>query len=139
LLHNQCWGYDISEYALAHADVDVRQFLSNNINYSYYDMIIAKDVLEHIPYENIEDVLKKIAEITRRLFCIIPMGNLGKYIVPTYELDKTHIIKENLDWWLKKFYDCGFTALWANYSMPHIKQNYKKWKKGNGFFLLRSN
>ena len=138
LLHKQCWGYDISEYALSQADDSIKQFVSGDLDLlGDFDLVIAKDVLEHIDYANIESILKRIYTITEDLFCIVPIGRDGKYIVPIYELDKTYIIREDLNWWGNMFQDCGFYVEIAKYNMKHMKQNYEKWEEGNGFFLLR--
>ena len=137
-MHKDCWGYDISEYALSQADDSIKQFVSGDLDLlGDFDLVIAKDVLEHIDYANIESILKRIYTITEDLFCIVPIGRDGKYIVPIYELDKTHIIREDLNWWGNMFQECGFYVEIAKYNMKHMKQNYEKWEEGNGFFLLR--
>jgi len=141
LLHKQCWGFDISEYALSQVDREVKPFVSSDLKLFHrtnFDVVITKDVLEHIEYSNIRDVLRNIHSITNSfLFCVIPIGRDGKYIVPLYELDKTHIIREDLYWWNLTFEECGFGIVFSKYTMKHIKQNYEKWEEGNGFFLLR--
>lgn len=140
LLHKQCWGYDISKYALDNVDTEVKQYVSDNLkSLGNFCIVIAKDVLEHIDYFNINTVLREISRITDRLFCIIPLGVNDKYIVPNYELDRTHIIRENIYWWIEKFNKCGFDIVSAEYSMKYMKQNYSQWPKGNGFFMCKRN
>lgn len=139
LLHKQCWGYDISEYALNNAPHEIKKYLSNNLNeFGDFTWVIAKDVLEHVDYEDIDHIIKELSKITKKMFAIIPMGNEGKYFVPVYEMDITHLIREDLDWWQEKFEKNGFKISEARYNMKYIKQNYEKWEKGNGFFILES-
>jgi len=138
LLHKQCWGYDTSKYALSQVSASIKRFVSNDLKaLGNFKIVIAKDVFEHIDYSKIDSILKEISEITEYLLCIIPLGYRGKYIVPAYELDKTHIIKESLSWWKKKLDKCGFNILSSEYNMKHIKQNYSQWKKGNGFIICK--
>ena len=100
--------------------------------------IISKDVFEHVPYEEINSTLSAISNATKKLFCIVPLGENGKYIIPAYELDKTHIIRENLNWWKETFAKNNFKINFADYNVDYIKDNWKSWGKGNGFFVLES-
>ena len=137
LLHRQAFGYDISDYAKESAPYDVKKFFVETCA-GDYDWVISKDVFEHVPYEEIDATLKKLSRSTRKMFCIIPLGEDGKYIVPAYELDATHIIRENLDWWIEKFSANGFSVESADYKVKYIKENWSKWERGNGFFTLSS-
>lgn len=138
LLHRQAFGYDISDYAKETAPRSVKDFFVETYIGGNYDWVIAKDVFEHVPYEEIDDTLTKLAHSTRKMFCIIPLGEGGKYIIPIYESDVTHIIRENLNWWHKKFSANGFSVVDACYKVAHIKENWSKWERGNGFFTLDS-
>ena len=106
-------------------------------DHQQYDWVIAKDVLEHVRYEDIEVVLKQLSLICKNLFIAVPLGDGKKYIVESYQLDKTHIIREDLGWWtelLEKY----FTVINKTYKMNHIKENYQQYEKGNGFFILQT-
>lgn len=137
LLHREAYGYDISEYALKSVPVDVKEYVSNEIT-NQYDWIISKDVFEHIPYEEIDILLKDLAQKTKKMFVVVPLGEGEKYVVSAYELDSTHIIRENLEWWINKFQENGFQVVEAKYKVKYIKENWAKWEKGNGFFVLES-
>jgi SAM-dependent methyltransferase len=136
LLHRNAFGYDISEYAISQSPKEVSPYIFNALNDVTYDWIISKDVFEHIHYEEIDKTLQKLSSICKKMFCIVPLGEEGKYFVPAYELDKTHIIKENLNWWSETFSKSGFVVDMAAYNVEHIKSNWKSWDKGNGFFIL---
>ena len=65
-LRRQAWGYDISEWAIQNADPEIRMFCSNSLGdlLGRYDVCMAKDVLEHIPKEQLGDTLSKIRKMT---------------------------------------------------------------------------
>lgn len=138
LLHRQAWGYDISSYAVESADTEVRPFVSTRMPRGVFDWIIAKDVFEHIPYEVLPGVVRQIARKGRRLFCVVPLGANGKFVVPSYDLDVTHRIREPLEWWADLLKQNGFAVKSACYQHWGVKMNYAKWKKGNGFIVARS-
>lgn len=75
------------------------------------------------------------------MFHVIPLGNgNGKYVVPEYEMDKTHILIKDVDWWLDKFKSRKWKVKSFSYNVPGIKDNWtKKYKRGNGFFVLENN
>lgn len=138
LLHRKAFGYDISEYAKASVPQDVKEYIVEDYRKENFDWIISKDVFEHIPYEEIDETLINLSGVTKNLFCIIPLGANGEYVIPAYELDSTHIIRENLNWWTEKFLKDNFSVETATYDVKYIKDNWKCWEKGNGFFVLHS-
>lgn len=138
LLHRQAFGYDISTYAKGAAPSDVKKFFVETYTNGNYDWVISKDVFEHIPYHEIDETLKRLSISTHKMFCVIPLGEDGKYVIPAYEFDSTHIIRENLNWWCEKFSTNGFDVKIAEYKVKHVKENWSKWEKGNGFFTLES-
>lgn len=137
LLHRKAYGFDISEYARKNVPHEIEEYIVSDIE-SVYSWVIAKDVFEHIAYEEIDEVLKKILNHSENLFAIVPLGDDGKYVVPAYELDKTHIIRENLDWWKKKFQYNGFEVVKAEYKVKYLKENWASYEMGNGFLTLMS-
>jgi SAM-dependent methyltransferase len=145
LLHKLAYGVDISEYAILSAPNDIKHYLyriesEKDIplqNNKKYDYTIAKDVLEHIPYEHLDSVLLQLRKITNKLFIVVPLGENKKYIIPSYEQDTTHHIRESIDWWEYKLLNVGFTTVYKDYKIKHIKSNWSKWEKGNGFFVLQ--
>ena len=144
----QAYGVDISEYAYSQRDKDVydrifhysdtealKRILST---FDPFDFIISKDVFEHIPYEEIGSLLKTLSIFSHKIFAIVPLGDKGKYIIPDYENDITHIIRENREWWEQTFIDNGFELEKFDYLIPGIKDNWSEYKEGNGFFILNS-
>lgn len=125
-------GYDISTYAINEAPPEVREYLHHNTPYEHYDWVIAKDVLEHLSYE---DLAYELAEMRcSNIFVAVPLGNNGKYEVPAYELDTTHVIRQDLDWWAGQLRKAGFTVTYERYEFPGMKEKWREhYPTGNGF------
>lgn len=144
LLGRQAYGVDISKYATERCPKEVEPYIrmitpndSLSPQHGYpYDWVLAKDVLEHIPYNDIDRVLSSIRDAGKKLFAVIPLAMNGLYIVPMYENDVSHIIREDMDWWIERFRRAGFKHLKSSYYMPYIKENYRSWERGNGFFVV---
>lgn len=137
LLHYEAFGYDISEYAIASAPEDVRPYLNCGEWYlNRYNWLIAKDVLEHISHEDLSATLMLIAGAARRVFVIVPLGDGVKYNAPEYDKDKTHIIREDLAWWSKKFEAAGLSVVSASTEMPRVKPS--RCENSDAFFVLES-
>ena len=144
LLHREAYGAEISDYAIQATPESIREFIfhcdkdKEKLLGMKFDWILAKDVLEHVDYNDIDSVLDFLNKIGKRVFAAVPLGEDGKYIIPAYELDVTHIIRESLEWWISKFKKHNFKVIEATYHMPYIKSNWEKWGQGNGFFVLSS-
>jgi SAM-dependent methyltransferase len=144
ILYRETWGCDISDYAVGCADCDVKPY----IKLSYedkaipfirrFDWIIAKDILEHITYEGLPHILDELSEFAPHMFAVIPLGKDGKYNAPAYNLDITHKITEDLNWWVDKFLKSGWACEMATHRVSGIKDNWANFDLGNGFFILRN-
>ncbi len=113
LLGRDAYGVDISEYAVSCAPEDMKSYITlirslNDIS-STYDWIIAKDIFEHIAYDELDYLLKRLRSIGQHLFAIIPLGDGNKFLEGRDEKDITHIIRENMLWWEDKFIKAGYS------------------------------
>ena len=117
LLGREAYGVDISEYAINQAPKEVSQYVEaikpQSEDFEHCDLLLAKDILEHIPYAHLADQMKVIRERCNRIFAIIPLAKNNKYIIPAYELDKSHYIRENKEWWIGVFQRAGFVKFEA--------------------------
>lgn len=144
LLYRKAWGCDVSEYAVNSSDNDTRQFLrvaddSNPLPFdSKFDFAIAKDVFEHLNEAILIKTLQEIRTKSKTLFVIVPLGKNNQYIIPAYELDKTHILRKDKDWWVSIFENNGWKVDQFSYYVPGIKESWKNFQDGNGFFLLQN-
>lgn len=136
----RCEGTDISEYAIEQAPQEIRDrlFLYNKENLfgRWYNTVIAKDVFEHIEPTLLADILVQLTTVTDRIFCAVPLGDGEKYIVPEYEGDVTHVIRQPKDWWIEHFKRSGWKTQYFSFLMDGIKDNWSHYEKGNGFFIL---
>ena len=136
LLGREAYGVDISEYAISQAPKEVNGHVKaiepQSDNFKYCDLMLAKDILEHIPYDNLEEQLKVIRKQCNRIFAIIPLAKDNKYIIPAYELDKSHYIREDKEWWIDRFNDAGFINFQATTDLGPFKANWQEVdSKGN--------
>ena len=136
LLGREAYGVDISEYAISQAPKEVNGHVKaiepQSNDFKYCDLMLAKDILEHIPYVNLVDQMKVIRERCNRIFAIIPLAKDNKYIIPAYELDKSHYIREDKEWWIGVFQRAGFINFQATTDLGPFKANWQEVdSKGN--------
>jgi SAM-dependent methyltransferase len=140
LLNINAFGCDISPYAVEHADADIRnkvKLYNGEIPFEEnFKWIIAKDVLEHIPKEDLPTILGQMRQKSNHLYAVVPLGDGQKYIVPEYEGDITHRIRECKEWWEQTFEQNGWNVTHSTYLVKGLKDNWSHYKKGNGFFSL---
>jgi len=139
------FGLDISKWAIDNADPDVSKHCSLATDHIMFDKelrtdwIIAKDVLEHIPYVRYA-VTKLLNSAVKGVFVVVPLSEFDnvKYVIEEYEADKTHIQRHPLNIWVEMFLRHGW-KIEASYRVPGVKDNYYKsgWEKGNGFITAR--
>jgi len=143
VLDIDAYGCDISEYAIFHADIDVREYCylvtQEKIKFKHhYDWIITKDVLEHMRLNDIEDFLSEAHKSCRKMFHVIPLGNNhGEFIIPEYHDDPSHIQVHSIEWWIEIFRAHGWETTSFSHDFTGVKENWtSKYPDGNGFFVL---
>lgn len=141
-LGHETIGVDISEYAISNCLESVKNkvFLLNKSLTDMKlktDLLIAKDVLEHIPDSDVEMILSDFFNVCNKALLVIPLGDNDIFRIREYEIDKTHITKKDEDYWINKIKNVGFKIESFDYSFGDVK---KKWVDeypfGNGFFLI---
>ena len=132
------WGEDISEYAVENCHPNVRDYVSLP-NDKTYDLLICKDVLEHVEVEDIPSVLQKFKKKSKQFFFVIPLGDDDRFRIREYEVDITHVTKKDEEWWIKMFESQGMELVKFSYSLGSIKEKWiEPYTHGNGFFILRN-
>ena len=138
LLGYDAHGVDVSEYAISQAPKEVNGYVTTIEPFEEisadYDWVICKDILEHLPYESIDDQLQLLADCTTNLIAMVPLGDGQKYYIEAYEQDVTHIIREDLKWWEDRFFRNGFNVDVVTYDMGPFKINWQIHPQGNGLF-----
>ena len=143
LLGKYTYGYDISEYAVSNCMPQVKDKMKlirdvSEIDVAdMQDLVIAKDVLEHLPEEEIRRVLSRFAAHCHTLFVVVPLGENGHYRIPFYDRDVTHVIRENEEWWINIIKDCRFNIKSFDYEFGNIKSRWyaEEYKYGNAFIV----
>ena len=148
ILDVDAYGVDVSEYAVGHADGDVRDFCwqisgcddPGLFRDQQYDWLMAKDVFEHLTESELSTLLKRARPAVRKMFVAVPLAaddECGKYIIPEYDRDITHVIRKSFGWWRKIFEAHEWNVDLAEHSFPGCKENWTtRWENANGFFIL---
>ena len=140
LLGKDAYGVDISEYAIENCHPKVKDYLSvirtpEEIK-GGWDLIIAKDVLEHIPKENLPSTLAALRSRCKNIFIAVPLGDGKRYRIREYEMDVTHVVREPEEWWLTTIVEAGFKIKYFDYQFGHLKENWTtNHPHGNAFIV----
>tara|TARA_Y100000593_G_scaffold43084_1_gene82541 strand:- start:33 stop:635 length:603 start_codon:yes stop_codon:yes gene_type:complete len=138
LLGCDAYGEDISQYALDSCHPDVKEYVSLPNN-KKYDLLICKDVLEHVNEEDLPGLLKSFTEKSNQFFFVIPLGDEDRFRIREYEVDITHVTKKDESWWINLFRKCGMELIDFSYSMGSVKEKWiDPYPHGNGFFVLKN-
>ena len=140
LLGKEAYGADVSEYAVQNCHPKVKDYLqvieSTEQLTGGWDLIIAKDVLEHIPKDIIPSVLSELRRRCKTLFVAVPLGDGKRYRIREYEMDVTHVVREPEEWWLTTLVDAGFKIKYFDYEFGHLKENWTgNHPHGNAFIV----
>jgi len=97
-------GIELSQYVVDNAIPDglVKQGDITKQSLNNGGLAVAYDLLEHIPYEQIDKAIDNLIKDAEDILVSIPFKG-----DPNLEADPTHIIKESRDWWIKKFTERG--------------------------------
>ena len=140
LLGYEAYGVDISEYAISQAPKEVNGYVQLIEPYAElpgkYTWIIAKDILEHIPYDHIDEQLSILHDATDDIIVMVPLGDGTKYYIDAYEKDITHHIRQPLEWWSARFKGAGFGIDIETHDLGPFKSNWQGiHPEGNGLIL----
>jgi 2-polyprenyl-3-methyl-5-hydroxy-6-metoxy-1,4-benzoquinol methylase len=133
LLGYKAYGVDVSEYAVSQIEENTRKWCGVIKPQEPlvcapggYDWILCKDILEHIPYDKIDEQLKVLRKGGKKIMAMIPLGDGEKYIIESYEHDKSHFIREDVLWWHDRFEGAGFHVTLSTKDMGPFKKNWQK-------------
>jgi SAM-dependent methyltransferase len=142
MLGYQAFGVDISKYAIEHADeltkpfvqrIEPGQFLGSG-----WDLVIAKDVLEHLTEDEIRETLRQFRKIAKQVFVVVPLGDGERFIIPEMEKDVTHKTRQTAEWWAREMASAGFECVVEHRPVVGIKENWtEKYPNGNAFITTR--
>ncbi len=149
ILDVEAYGADVSKYALDHAPVEVADYCSlisgcddSRLFPRSYDWLIGKDVFEHLVEKELRTLLRHATGKVKKMFAAIPLAandECGKYIIPAYDQDITHVTAKTLGWWKDLFVSEGWRVETAAHTFEGCKENWTKvWNEGNAFFIISS-
>ena len=137
------YGVDISEWAIKNCHEDVTHFVSNNLEdfKQPFEHIFSKDVLEHIPTNELTKILEKLFSIcTEAAIFIVPLARCegGEYIYPNDELDKTHIHRKTLQGWVDLIepFAKDFT-IFVSQKIPSLKKASEQFEGSTGIIYCK--
>lgn len=139
------FGFDVSEWAIDNCDPGVSGFVYNDrivVTLGYNDWTIAKDVLEHITFQNLEDTVLELMSSTKNgILIIVPLRDGLGYAREEDSKDITHQICWTLDGWLsflqKQIDKVGGWTVCGGYKVPGVKPNAESHPRGTGFLTMR--
>jgi len=103
-----CIGIDKSQYIINLDKQTYGDFFRcqdiKEIDLEKRDLVICIDILEHLDYKDIDDVLRRIKKAGEHFIFSVPIKG-----TPEADGDKTHRIKEDRSWWKSKLKESGFT------------------------------
>lgn len=136
LLGCDAYGEDISEYAIENSYPKAKPYLSFPNN-KKYDLLICKDVPEHIREEDLPRFLSHLSNKAEQFFFVIPLGDNDSFRIREYEVDITHVTKKDEEWWIELFNRTGYKLKDFSYSFGAVKEKWTvPFPYGNGFFVL---
>ena len=142
MLEIQADGCDISSYALSFAP-DGCWNCSESGSWAEragrYTHIVVKDVLEHMTADQLPEMLHDMSVVSQVMMCVVPMGDGGKYRIPEYHTEVSHLIAEDEEWWRNAFKKCGWIVDKEAYHVPGLKDNWQSHASGcgNRVYVLR--
>jgi 2-polyprenyl-3-methyl-5-hydroxy-6-metoxy-1,4-benzoquinol methylase len=143
LLGKSAFGVDLSSYAIDNCHPDVKDFVFNIADkpipkFQGTDLLLAKDVLEHLTETELDKTLLKIRENFGQIFIAVPLGDGRRYRIREYEMDVTHVIRQTEEWWIKKINNAGFKITYFDYHFGYIKEHWLPVEKfGNCFIVAK--
>lgn len=136
------FGCDISEWAIQHCDETVTEYVSlGNTTLDPLDWVIAKDVLEHIPADDLKRTLENLLSKARKgMFIVVPLTaeDGGAFICPRDNQDATHVIRWTLGTWLKFLRRIDTSFIYhGSFHIPGIKQASEPYEASCGFITAK--
>jgi SAM-dependent methyltransferase len=149
ILGIESFGVDVSAYAIGQAPAEVAPYCrliagcrDPALFQRHYDWLLSKDVFEHIAEEELRVLLTRARDHIRRMFIVVPFGQddgRGKFVIPAYDSDITHITVKPRAWWDELFALQGWRIRSFAFRFTGVKENWTRaWHKGNGFYILES-
>ncbi|HYP53271.1 MAG TPA: methyltransferase domain-containing protein, partial [Pyrinomonadaceae bacterium] len=111
-----CWGFDASPWAVAHADDDAKPYVIHASTDDFvfereFDLLVAFSLFETLTEEQIVSFLSRARSRTRQaLFAVIPTVPDGREVAAAFadDRDLSHITMKTRGWWHETFTRAGW-------------------------------
>ncbi len=109
----QAVGVDVNEEAIKNSVCPSNCFLvktTAKLDYpdNYFDLVVSREVLEHIPYDQIDDCIDEWDRVSKgKMIHIIAVKERGSSAID----DPTHVNVQTEEWWIRKFEEHGFSVI----------------------------
>ncbi len=122
-------GVDVNKQAIKNSIYPSRCSLvesTGKLKFSdnYFDLVVSREVLEHIPEKNIDQCIKEWDRVSNgKMVHIIAVSERG----PSAVDDPAHINVKSVNWWINKFKKNGYKAIRQPQKLflsPFGKQGY---------------
>lgn len=143
LLDIDAFGVDISKYAISSVEPALKNYCIHiesssepKLPFDAIDLLIAKDVFEHIPHRELPRLLRHLRGFSSRLFVAVPIAIDGSenFVVSQYHNDPSHVTIRDKGWWLNLVRDAGWTVDAESFTFPGMKENWTRaFPEGNLF------
>ena len=98
---------------------------------NYFDLVVSREVLEHIPLSEIDNCIDEWERVGNGVFIhIIAVSDRGKRVIN----DPAHINVQSENWWIEKFTEHGYSVIRKPsklYYYPYGSQGYLMMQKIN--------
>lgn len=137
----ETFGCDFSEYAISHADREVRDYLRpydltsdeapSHLPGYPFDYVTCFETLEHIPEESAEHALEKIKRSLKNYG--VALLTICTDARPDWDTDPTHICIKPESWWADLLERQGWTRLDA---MEEKLKQFRDFRHLDGVFIV---
>lgn len=137
------FGYDISAWAIANCDPDVKAYVSNVFPTEQHDFFFLKDLVEHVPLSDLSQMLSKLTSLVRKaILIIVPLSSEsgGPYVRREDNMDSTHLIRWPLESWMDYVQGLVSTQdfiVSGSWHWPGLKPSSAIVLKSCGFVLIK--
>ncbi len=136
------WGYDVSEWAVANCDPEVKHRVHTTIKHQAYDFIWMKDLAEHLTIKELEVMfMEMFPRFRKKMIVIVPLAKTyeGDYVRQEDNADITHVIRWTLKEWMKFIADFAkddSITVSGSWHIPGLKPTSFSHPKSCGFITI---
>lgn len=95
----------------------------NRFDDGEFDLVVVKDVLEHVPKDEVPGLVHDLGRVSRNQLIIIPVtDDAGNFVFEPYDSDPTHVTRLTADAWPNLIARSGMTVRTRPDLTPKIRR-----------------